>query len=101
MNRMTKVAGVAALTAGVALGASLPADANVGGRDYRDCTRSEYRAVHKGDTLASVQRKLDGPGKVQFRSGSYQSRQWGSGLWNGWCVIDFQGGRVYYKGYIA
>ena len=80
---------------------AIPAAANIGGNDYRDCTRTEYQAVHRGHSLASVQRKLDGKGKVKVQFGSYQSRQWGVGVSNGWCIIDFEQKRVTSRAYIG
>lgn len=100
MNKVVKAGiGVGVVVALATFGS--PAQANIGGSDYRDCTRVEFHAVQRGDSLTSVQRKLDGPGKISFKSGSYQSRQWGKGYQNGWCLISFHNKRVYDKSYIA
>ena len=99
MNKALKAGTIGTVIALAAFGS--PASANVGGNDYNDCTRPEFRAVSRGDSLASVQRKLDGRGKIQFISGGYQERKWGRGYRNGWCLIDFRHKRVAGKSYIA
>lgn len=94
-----RLAATVATAVVVVLAGTIPAVANVGGNDYRDCTRHEYRAAKRGMSLDRVQRMLDGRGHVEsdYRIGGhhYQSRQWGNyQTGHSRCFIDFKDGHL-------
>lgn len=106
LMKIAKTGAAVTLSLGLAMGAGvLPASATAGDNDPRDCTAREYRAVKRGMGKDRVARILDGKGRQQsayiIGGDRYESRKYGAGLSNGWCLIDYKNGRVTGKFRIA
>jgi len=73
----------------VLVGIGVPAAADTNG-SRGDCTRTEYRAIHKGDTIREVRRILGGRGIVDVPGNP--TRRWGVydlSRKTGVCLITF------------
>lgn len=95
------ISGCSSLILGLSLLAivDLPtAHAGAGDRDPANCTASEYRAVKRGMSKTRVARILDGRGSQQsayvIGGDRYETRKYGRGFSNKWCLIDYKNGRV-------